>query len=39
MPAIEYLIDTNILIYHTKGSQGTIKLVNIPLRVFKNVRP
>ena len=25
MPAIEYLIDTNILIYHTKGSQGTIK--------------
>ena len=25
MPTIEYLIDTNILIYHTKGSQGTIQ--------------
>ena len=28
MPTTEYLVDTNILIYHTKGSQATADFLN-----------
>jgi len=28
MPAVDYLIDTNILIYHTQGSEKTINFIS-----------
>lgn len=28
MPTDEYLIDTNILIYHTKGSENSIDFIS-----------